>query len=129
MSYYCLFPSAPSVPPVFHLQNLQSGNAILVVLKPIPKEHQHGIINGYIVYYKERYHYEETKLNISSSLTQVILFGLHPFKEYEIAVEAFTSKVGPRSEWQTIVVGKWQYCLLMNQWMKKSKVIKLFDYL
>ena len=108
MSYYCLFPSAPSVPPVFNLHNLQSGNVILVVLKPIPEEHQHGVIKGYIVYYKERHHYEETKLNISSPLTQVTLFDLHSLKEYEIAVLAFTSKVGPRSEWQTIVVGKWQ---------------------
>jgi len=51
-------------------------------------------------------------MNISSSETRVTLFDLQSLKEYEIAIEAFTSIAGPHSEWQTIVVGKWQYCLL-----------------
>lgn len=105
-------PLAPSVSPVFHLHNLQSGNAIVVVWRPIPPESQHGVINGYNLYYRERHHHEERKMNISSSETRVTLFDLQPLKEYEIAIEAFTSIAGPRSEWQTIVVGKWHYCLL-----------------
>ena len=95
------------MPPIFHLHNLQSGNGIKVEWEPIPPERQHGVLNGYNVYYKEQHHHEETKLNVSSSVTQVTLFDLHPLEEYEIAVEAYTSMVGPRSEWHTIVVGKW----------------------
>lgn len=112
MPYYYLSPLAPSVPPVFDLQNLPSGNAILVAWRPIPPERQHGVIAGYNLYYREKHNHEERKLNTSSSVTRVTFFDLQPLKEYEIAIEAFTSKVGPRSEWQTIVVGKWQNCLL-----------------
>ena len=39
------------------------------------------------------------------SETQVIIHDLYPLTEYEVWMSAFTLEEGPKSDWQSIVIG------------------------
>lgn len=90
-------------------------NEILVTWDLLPDMYANGEIRRYIVSYREyKNHYqwhddgEEGKsINVSSSENQLVLSGLDGGRKYQFAVRAYTVDFGPRSEWETIMVGKY----------------------
>lgn len=108
---------APGIaPPNVRLQSMLH-NHIRVIWDPLPGKFANGELRGYFVYIREyKNHYEwsddgelGTSINVSHSETQVVLDDLDGGRKYQISVAAFTVDVGPRSEWQTIVVGKCEF--------------------
>lgn len=89
-------------------------NRILVIWDPLPDKYANGQLRGYLIYfraYKREYEWHDDGelgqiLNVSLSETHVVLSGLDGGRKYQISVAAFTVDVGPRSEWETILVGK-----------------------
>ncbi|XP_020608539.1 MAM and fibronectin type III domain-containing protein 1-like [Orbicella faveolata] len=86
---------------------------MLVSWDPLPDEFTNGQLIGYIIYlrfYKNEYEwYDDGELgrsvNVSSSETQVILDDLDGGRRYQVSVAAFTVDVGPKSNWETFMVG------------------------
>lgn len=86
-----------------------------------------GRIRRYIVNYREyKNHYqwhddgEEGKsINVSSSENQLVLSGLDGGRKYQVAVAAYTVDFGPRSEWETIMVGK---CAILNSYFIQVRI-------
>lgn len=110
---------APSEGPDNVRVELLQHNRILVNWDPLPDEHANGQLHGYTVYlrhYNNR-HDENSgeRFNVSSSETQILLDGLDGGRKYSISVTAFTTKEGPRSDWKTVIVGKF-VLLEINQY-------------
>lgn len=93
-----------------HLQR----NSILVAWDPLPEEDSNGQLRGYAVYlryYKQEYEWHDDgelgrMVNVSSSENHVVLNELDGGRRYQVSVAAFTVEVGPRSDWETFMVGK-----------------------
>ena len=109
---------APALPPGnVRVENADTIGSVIVEWDPLSEEATNGVLQGYIVHYREEnyyhyvhyYHYYEylgKNVNTTSAETKVVLRNLDAGKTYEISVAAFTRYMGPRSEWQRIVVGK-----------------------
>lgn len=105
---------APGIaPPNVRMQQLRH-NRLLVTWDSLPDNYANGDLRGYLVYYREyKNQYEWSpddgelgeSVNVSSSETQVVLNDLDGGRKYQISVAAFTVDVGPRSEWQAIIIG------------------------
>jgi len=99
-------------PPNVHMQSLKD-NSILVMWDPLPEKYVNGKLQGYLIFtrlYKHEYEWHDDGelgqiLNVSLSETHVVLSGLDGGRRYQISVAAFTVDVGPRSEWETVMVG------------------------
>lgn len=113
--------SAPGkAPPNVHVQSLKD-NSILVMWDPLPEKYANVKLKGYMIFtrsYKREYEWHDNGelgqiLYVSLSDTHVILSGLDGGRRYQISVAAVTVDVGPRSEWTTIVVGKWALILFV----------------
>ena len=114
LTFLDLFLLAPEIAPEnVDLQPLP-GNRMLVTWDPLPDEFTNGQLLGYIIYlrfYKNEYEwYDDGELgrsvNVSSSESQVILDDLDGGRRYQVSVAAFTVDVGPKSNWETFMVGK-----------------------
>ena len=87
---------------------------MLVTWDPLPDEFTNGQLLWYIIYlrfYKNEYEwYDDGELgrsiNVSSSETYVILDNLDGGRRYQVSVAALTVDVGPKSNWETFMVGK-----------------------
>lgn len=86
---------------------------MLVTWDSLPDEFSNGQLLGYRIYlrfYKNEYEWHDDgelgqSVNVSSSENQVILNDLDGGRRYQISVAAFTVDVGPKSNWQTFMVG------------------------
>ena len=95
-----------------HLQD----NKILVTWDPLPDEHSNGQLRGYTFYlrlYKHEYELHDDgelgrMVNVSSSDHHVIL-ELDGGRKYQVSVAAFTVETGPRSDWETFMVGMYAF--------------------
>lgn len=87
---------------------------MLVTWDPLPDEFTNGQLLWYIVYlrfYKNEYEWYDDgefgrSINVSSSETYVILDDIDGGRRYQVSVAAFTVDVGPKSNWETFMVGK-----------------------
>ncbi|XP_068682562.1 uncharacterized protein [Montipora foliosa] len=99
-------PGAPGCPPPnIRLETVQSTN-LLVRWDPLPQECDNGELLGYKVYYRQRHYWaDEYHVTAGPSETQVIIRDLYPLAEYEVWMSAFTFEEGPKSDWQSILIG------------------------
>ena len=103
------------------MQSLKD-NSILVMWDQLPEKYANGKLQGYLIFtrtYKNEYEWHddgefEQILNVSISETRVVLHGLDGGRRYQISVAAFTVDVGPLSEWETIMVGKYALILYIE---------------
>jgi len=88
-----------------------------VTWDPLPDEFTNGQLFEYIIYvrfYRHEYEwYDDGELgrnvSVSSSETQVTLDDLDGGRRYQVSVAAFTVDVGPKSDWMTFMVGKYDH--------------------
>ena len=119
--YSFWFHLAPALAPEsVRVRNADTSGSIIVKWDPPSEESTNGPLRGYTVYYREQYYYYyyhhdepylEQSINTSASTTTVVLKNLDGGKKYEISVAAFNLYMGPRSEWQRFIVGKFTFCL------------------
>ena len=114
---FCLHLAPGLSPENVRVKNADTPGSIIIEWDALSEEVTNGLLRGYTVYYRDKnyyvpyhYHYYHEYLgqsvNTSSSITKVILKNLDSGKEYEVSVAGFTLFMGPRSEWQQIIVGK-----------------------
>ena len=91
-------------------------NEILVLWNAVKPQYTNGLIQGYIVYYRDHkdyyYDYEDHAGNVTitdPNVFQMVLRGLNGGSKYQIAVAAFTlAGEGPRSSWISVVAGEYK---------------------
>ena len=109
---------APALAPEnVRVRNADTSGSIIVEWDPPSEESTNGPLRGYTVYYREQnyysyhpdYRYLGQSINTSASTTTVVLRNLDSGKKYDISVAAFNLYLGPRSEWQRFIVGKFTF--------------------
>ena len=91
-------------------------NEILVLWNAVKPQYTNGLIQGYIVYYRDTkdyyYYYEDHAGNVTitdPNVFQMVLRGLNTGSTYRIEVAGFTSVgEGPRSPWLSVVAGEYK---------------------
>ena len=95
-----IFFSVPSASPPEVLAVNTSSTSLLIEWDPLPKEQTHGVLRGYVVYYKRRAYQNRPWIEQQASPTTraAEITGLRKFTKYNIQVAAFTSKgIGKKS--------------------------------
>ena len=90
------------------MEELQQ-NSILVQWNQLLPHQANGQLRGYTVYLRDHYNHDEReykRFNVTFPDTQIVLHGLDGARKIDVAVAAFTIGYGPRSDWETIRVGK-----------------------
>jgi hypothetical protein len=93
--------TVPSVPPPGVLAVNTSSTSLLIEWDPLPKAQTHGVLRGYMVYYKRRAFENRPWILLHASPTTraIEITGLRKFTKYNIRVAGFTSKgVGNKSQ-------------------------------
>ena len=93
--------SVPSAPPPDVLAVNTSSTSLLIEWDPLLPAQTHGILRGYVVFYKRRaYRNRPWVLRRTTPTTRAVeIFGLRKFTKYNIQVAGFTSKgIGRRSK-------------------------------
>ena len=91
-------------------------NEILVLWNAVKPQYTNGLIQGYIVYYRDTkdyyYYYGDHAENVTitdPNVFQMVLRGLNGGSKYQIAVAAFTSAgEGPRSPRLSFAAGEYK---------------------
>ena len=85
----------PSRPPqnVTVAKDNSTSTSLFVHWRPVPANHQNGIIRGYRILYKKSFSQEKLKTkNVSAESTATELKNLTKYTEYDITILAYTSK-------------------------------------
>ena len=86
-----LFHVVPGYVPWVYGRN-HGSNSIEIIWSPIPEENSHGVLLGYVVYFKRHRSYEIfTTVKLNASTHVLIITGLSEGTRYEIKVAGRTS--------------------------------------
>ena len=92
MSLISLVPSQPPQNVTVAKDNSTS-TSLFIHWRPVPANHQNGVILGYRVLYRRSWKLDKLKSrNVSALSTTVELKNLSKYTEYDITVLAYTSK-------------------------------------
>jgi len=98
--------TVPSQPPqnVTVAKDNSTSTSLFIHWRPVPANHQNGIILGYRVLYKRSRSLDKLKSrNVSTPSTTVELKNLSKYTEYDVTVLAYTSKGnGVRAKFFTV---------------------------
>lgn len=87
--------TAPTAEPKNIIGNSLSSDSIHITWEPPPKDSQNGLIRSYSINVTE---IETGLINVhSTASTEITLFSLHPFYNYEFSIAAVTIAPGPFS--------------------------------
>ena len=90
-------------------------NGVEVTWDPLEAKYANGKLLGYKVQIREwKYHYEwwyddgdmGDVIRVNSTDTHLTLESLDGGRKYQIAVAAITVDDGPKSDWETVLIGK-----------------------
>lgn len=117
--------TAPENVNVEHLTH----DSVLVTWDRLPEE-----LSGYTVYvrhYKDEYDWHDDgelgrSINVSSSESHVVLNNVEGGRRYQVSVAAFTVDWGPRSDWETFMVGKYGFKLVVDTITQYFKTVLLW---
>ena len=82
----------PSLPPTDIRAYNTSSTSLTVTWNPVPQGYTHGIVLGYLVFYKRQQDLDGNFINASSLVFSADLEGLDKFTVYVVKVLAFTIK-------------------------------------
>ena len=82
----------PSLPPTDIRAYNTSSTSLTVTWNPVPQGYTHGIVLGYLVFYKRQQDVDGNFINASSLVLSADLEGLDKFTVYVVKVLAFTIK-------------------------------------
>ena len=82
----------PSLPPTDIRAYNTSSTSLTVTWNPVPRGYTHGIVLGYLVFYKRQQDVDGNFINASSLVLSADLEGLDKFTVYVVKVLAFTIK-------------------------------------
>lgn len=82
----------PSLPPTDIRAYNTSSTSLTVTWNPVPQAYTHGIVLGYLVFYKRQQDVDGNFINASSLVLFADLEGLDKFTVYVVKVLAFTIK-------------------------------------
>lgn len=107
-SIYLFWLAPETAPENVNVEHL-THDSVLVTWDRLSEE-----LSGYTVYvrhYKHEYEWHDDgelgrSINVSSSESHVVLNNLEGGRRYQVSVAAFTVAWGPRSDWETFMVGK-----------------------
>ena len=87
-----VLPVVPSLPPTDIRAYNTSSTSLTVTWNPVSQGYTHGIVLGYLVFYKRQQDVDGNFINASSLLLSADLEGLDKFTVYVVKVLAFTIK-------------------------------------
>lgn len=91
MSCYSLSLSAPSKAPTNVLAYNTSSTAVVVAWGKVPTGYVHGILQGYVIEYKQKHNSSDQWKNVTvNNATTTELTGLQKYTIYLVRVMAFT---------------------------------------
>ena len=67
-----------------------SATSIYVSWSTVPPEHQHGVIEAYVVFYRESGDYSAPYKEIASTEFSTVIIGLEPATSYGVRILAYT---------------------------------------
>ncbi|KAJ7390411.1 hypothetical protein OS493_025668 [Desmophyllum pertusum] len=85
----------PSKPPqnVTIATDKSTSTSLFIHWRPVPQNHQNGIILGYRIFYKKSWSLDQLKSkNVSAQSTTTELKNLTKYTEYDVTILAYTSK-------------------------------------
>ena len=115
--------SAPSRAPENVHVKLLDHNGVEVTWDPLEAKYANGKLLGYKVQIREwKSHYEwwyndgdvGDVIRVNSTDTHLTLENLDGGRKYQIAVAAFTVDDGPKSDWETVIIGKQEINSLLH---------------
>ena len=87
-----VLPVVPSLPPTDIRAYNTSSTSLTVTWNPVSQGYTHGIVLGYLVFYKRQQDVDGNFINASSLVLSADLEGLDKFTVYVVKVLAFTIK-------------------------------------